>query len=206
MHIGRDIILNAIGIALCIASASIQAQPMSAGARQGLYLEQQRLNEWKAQQQQQADWQAQQRAQAQWQARENAIQAQIAKYRATPYYGTLIIQGETNHIGWGGGGYVTKELAEKKALEAACTHSSCSILITIASTCAGVARPDWATNGQYWIVATDTNPKRAVEKAYYACEQKHGQGNCIYAKNPNTPQYFDTYCSGYDYEAYGQKN
>ncbi|MDO5654138.1 MAG: hypothetical protein Q4G39_08555 [Brachymonas sp.] len=57
----------------------------------------------------------QRRAQAEWQAREDAIQAKIANYRATPYYGTLITQGNTNHIGWGGGGYITKEMAEKKS-------------------------------------------------------------------------------------------
>ncbi|MDO5692752.1 MAG: DUF4189 domain-containing protein [Pseudomonadota bacterium] len=184
MRIGRDIILNAIGIALCIASVSIQAQPMSAGARQGLYLEQQRLNEWKAQQQQQADWQAQQRAQAQWQARENAIQTQIAKYRVTPYYGSIAI-GTKNPIQgyWGGGGKISRDTAERSALQHCGSNNSCQILATFANGCIGASIPERATTADQWIIVIDKDPKIAVEKSYFACEAKYGEGACIYAKN-----------------------
>ena len=61
---------------------------------------------------------SQQRAQAEWQAREDAIQAKIAKWRATPYYGTLITQGTSLQTVWGGGAILHPRLPTRRLMQA----------------------------------------------------------------------------------------
>ena len=185
-----------------LQSMAVSAQPLSPGDQANLYLQQQRINDAMAQQNQ---IRANAEAQRQWQQREDAIQAQIAKWRATPYYGSLAANTSTPlKTAWGGGGKVSKERAEESALNT-CAEANCKIIATFANACVGAAIPEGATSVDQWIVAIDKNPRVAVEKAYYSCESKYGKGTCFYLKNgKKNEKYFNTFCSGYDYEAYDQ--
>ena len=146
----------------------------------------------------------QQEGNRRWWAEERRIRADIARHKATPYYGTLVVSDDSAFLGWGGGGYISKDLSIKNSMRL-CSSADCHVLITFANTCVGVARPENIKNYQEWIVLTDTNPKKAVEKAYYTCERKYGKDKCIYAINEYSKNYSNTYCSGYAYEAYNQK-
>ncbi len=101
--------------------------------------------------------------------------------------------------------YISPKRAEEKAMELCEKNEMCHVFFTFANTCVGVARPDHLIGSKYFIVATDPDPKRAVENAYYTCEAKYGAGKCSYSGNKNAPKYFNTYCSGYNYEAYNHK-
>ena len=91
--------------------ATSWAQPLSPGDQANLYLQQQRINDAMAQQNQ---IRANAEAQRQWQQREDAIQAQIAKWRATPYYGTLIVENNSINWAWGGGAILAKSCQRKR--------------------------------------------------------------------------------------------
>ena len=155
--------------------------------------------------QERANQEADRQANARWWARERKILAEIEQLKATPFYGTLIANKNSYVIGWGGGGYINPQRAESEAMELCGQKETCHVLLTISNTCAGVASPDHLKGSDYLFIATDPDPKRAVEKAYYACEAKYGVGKCSYSKNKNAPKYFNTYCSGYNYEVYNQK-
>ena len=182
--------------------ATSWAQPMSP-AQQGFadQMERQRIQNVQSMYEQEQQRRAQAEAQRQWQQREDAIQAQIAKWRATPYYGSLVVENGSTKIGWGGGGYVTKERAGQKALEQ-CKTGNCRILATVSNGCMVPARPASAIDGSEWLVANDIDPGKAIEKAIRLCEKKYGAGQCGVAENHNTKH--RAYCSGYDYEAYNQ--
>mgnify|MGYP003595217316 CR=1 FL=1 len=85
-----------------LQSMAVSAQPIDPWLADRLNSQIQQNRESAAQYQNQIRANAE--AQRQWQQREDAIQAQIAKWRATPYYGSLIIQGDTNQLAWGEGG------------------------------------------------------------------------------------------------------
>ena len=86
-----------------------------------------------------------------------------------------------------------------------CKSGKCSILLTFANSCAMAARPRNSNDENHWVLAVDKNPKEAIVKAVFACEQKYGKEQCGYAENPKTPEYANAFCSGYDYESYEQK-
>ena len=145
-----------------------------------------------------------------WQAKENAIQAQIERYQSTPYYGSLITQGNTNILHWGGGGNISKAASERNALSH-CHEGQCRILLTVSNGCIGASRPESATDSLHWTLAVDKDPQKAIEKSYFACEKKYGVNQCIYASNPlkssksSATNHTDAFCSGYDYGAYTKK-
>ena len=145
-----------------------------------------------------------------WQAKENAIQAQIERYQSTSYYGSLITQGNTNILHWGGGGNISKAASERNALSH-CHEGQCRILLTVSNGCIGASRPESATDSLHWTLAVDKDPQKAIEKSYFACEKKYGVNQCIYASNPlkssksSATNHTDAFCSGYDYGAYTKK-
>ncbi|MDO5692747.1 MAG: DUF4189 domain-containing protein [Pseudomonadota bacterium] len=196
----RTTIFKAVLVASSLASCTLTvAQPNNPWLADGFnkQVEANRAARNAAQMQEQ-----QRRAQAEWQARENAIQAQIAKYRATPYYGTLITQGNTLDAIWGGGGNITPEIADKKAFSA-CKETGCRIIARVSNGCMMISRPVNSTHNSQWMVAYDSDPQNAISKAIAICEQKYGQGQCGVGENLGTPH--RAYCSGYDYSAYDQK-
>ena len=154
--------------------------------------------------------QIQRQRQQAWQAKENAIQAQIERYQSTPYYGSLITQGNTNILHWGGGGNISKAASERNALSH-CHEGQCRILLTVSNGCIGASRPESATDSLHWTLAVDKDPQKAIEKSYFACEKKYGVNQCIYASNPlkssksSATNHTDAFCSGYDYGAYTKK-
>ncbi|WP_374494091.1 DUF4189 domain-containing protein [Brachymonas sp.] len=156
-----------------------------------------------------SDYERQNKQQA-WQAKENAIQAQIERYQSTPYYGSLITQGNTNILHWGGGGNISKAASERNALSH-CHEGQCRILLTVSNGCIGASRPESATDSLHWTLAVDKDPQKAIEKSYFACEKKYGVNQCIYASNPlkssksSATNHTDAFCSGYDYGAYTKK-
>ena len=156
-----------------------------------------------------SDYERQNKQQA-WPAPENAIQAQIERYKSTPYYGSLITQGNTNILHWGGGGNISKAASERNALSH-CHEGQCRILLTVTNGCIGASRPEAATHSLHWTLAVDKDPQKAIEKSYFACEKKYGVNQCIYASNPlkssksSATNHTDAFCSGYDYGAYTKK-
>ena len=154
--------------------------------------------------------QIQRQRQQAWQAKENAIQAQIERYQSTSYYGSLITQGNTNILHWGGGGNTSKAASERNALSH-CHEGQCRILLTVSNGCIGASRPESATDSLHWTLAVDKDPQKAIEKSYFACEKKYGVNQCIYASNPlkssksSATNHTDAFCSGYDYGAYTKK-
>ena len=202
-------LLKAGLIACVVLLTRAQAQPTPAQLHHQQQIQQQQnmqgayqADQQRAIQQQNANAAAQREADARWWAEERRIQANIERYKSTPYYGTLIIQ-NNNNLGWGGGGNITKQISENKAKNLC--RGNCSILITFANSCVGAARPKKSNNPKDWIVFTNTDPKEAVESAFHSCEEKHGKGNCIWATNENNEKNYFTFCSGYNYEAYNQK-
>ena len=135
-----------------------------------------------------------------WQAKENAIQAQIERYRSTPYYGSLAVNSLEAGVYWGGGGNTNRKIAEEKAITI-CAQNSCKILKTIYNTCAAVSWP--ANAPQKIIVSTNHDPQLAIQEAGQSCEKKYGEENCRISLNKKTNSY--AYCSGYDYGTYRQK-
>ena len=135
-----------------------------------------------------------------WQAKENAIQAQIERYRSTPYYGSLAVNSLEAGVYWGGGGNTNRKISEEKAI-AICAQNSCKILKTIYNTCAAVSWP--ANAPQKIIVSTNHDPQLAIKEAGQSCEKQYGAENCRISLNKKTNSY--AYCSGYDYGAYRQK-
>ncbi|WP_374494086.1 DUF4189 domain-containing protein [Brachymonas sp.] len=135
-----------------------------------------------------------------WQAKENAIQAQIERYRSTPYYGSLAVNSLEAGVYWGGGGNTNRKISEEKAI-AICAQNSCKILKTIYNTCAAVSWP--ANAPQKIIVSTNHDPQLAIQEAGQSCEKQYGAENCRISLNKKTNSY--AYCSGYDYGAYRQK-
>lgn len=181
------------------------AQPMSP-AMQGYadQMERQRIqnlqnaNAYQRQQEQRI------RAQQQWQAEENAIQAKIAKYRSKSYYGSLALDPVNPKImSWSGGGKVSKELAERKAIES-CGKPGCVILATLSNICVGAVRPDNITHMKQWILAYDKDPGVAVRKAAATCERIYGADGCVAIVNKKFGEDVQTACTGYDYGAYEQ--
>ena len=144
--------------------------------------------------------QIQRQRQQAWQAKENAIQAQIERYRATPYYGSLAVYSLEAGVYWGGGGNTNRKIAEEKAITI-CGQNSCKILKTIYNTCAAVSWP--ANAPQKIIVSTNHDPQLAIQEAGQSCEKQYGAENCRISLNKKTNSY--AYCSGYDYGAYRQK-
>ena len=68
-----------------------------------------------------------------WHARERKIQAEIARYRATPFYGAIAFDFKTNSLGWSGGYY-----AEQRAIESAiknCLSANCNVVKVFNNAC-----------------------------------------------------------------------
>ena len=198
----------AVAAACAVLATAVQAQPTPAQIQQQQFQQQQNMQgayqaDQRAMQQRNANAAAQREANARWWAEERRILANIEKHKATPYYGTLIIQ-NSNNLGWGGGGNISKELAVKKAMRV-CDGPTCEVLITFSNSCAAATRPAQSRNSKDWIVFTDPNPKTAIEKSFDACEAKHGKHSCIMAINNKNEKYSYTQCSGYEYESYDQK-
>ena len=144
--------------------------------------------------------QIQRQRQQAWQAKENAIQAQIERYRSTPYYGSLAVNSLEAGVYWGGGGNTNRKISEEKAITI-CAQNSCKILKTIYNTCAAVSWP--ANAPQKIIISTNHDPQLAIQEAGQSCEKQYGAENCRISLNKKTNSY--AYCSGYDYGAYSQK-
>ena len=135
-----------------------------------------------------------------WQAKENAIQAQIERYRSTPYYGSLAVNmHDKGTIYWSGGGIVSDESSIQKAL-ALCGHADCKILKTFSNACAAITYP---TDRHEMFVVVDRNPNHAGARAAVMCAQKYGENNCRISSSEEKNSY--AYCSGYDYGAYNQR-
>ena len=135
-----------------------------------------------------------------WQAKENAIQAQIERYRSTPYYGSLAVNmRDKGTIYWSGGGIVSDESSIQKAL-ALCGHADCKILKTFSNACAAITYP---TDRHEMFVVVDRNPNHAGTRAAVMCAKKYGENNCRISSSEEKNSY--AYCSGYDYGAYNQR-
>ena len=135
-----------------------------------------------------------------WQAKENAIQAQIERYRSTPYYGSLAVNmHDKGTIYWSGGGIVSDASSIQKAL-ALCGHADCKILKTFSNACAAITYP---TDRHEMFVVVDRNPNQAGTRAAVMCAQKYGENNCRISSSEEKNSY--AYCSGYDYGAYNQR-
>ena len=146
-----------------------------------------------------SDYERQNKQQA-WQAKENAIQAQIERYRSTPYYGSLAVNmRDKGTIYWSGGGIVSDESSIQKAL-ALCGHADCKILKTFSNACAAITYP---TDRHEMFVVVDRNPNHAGARAAVMCAQKYGENNCRISSSEEKNSY--AYCSGYDYGAYNQR-
>ena len=144
--------------------------------------------------------QIQRQRQQAWQAKENAIQAQIERYRSTPYYGSLAVNmRDKGTIYWSGGGIVSDESSIQKAL-ALCGHADCKILKTFSNACAAITYP---TDRHEMFVVVDRNPNHAGARAAVMCAQKYGENNCRISSSEEKNSY--AYCSGYDYGAYNQR-
>ena len=135
-----------------------------------------------------------------WQAKENAIQAQIERYRSTPYYGSLAVNmRDKGTIYWSGGGIVSDESSIQKAL-ALCGHADCKILKTFSNACAAITYP---TDRHEMFVVVDRNPQQAIQRAASACASRYGVDGCRISAYKKANSY--AYCSGYDYGAYNQR-
>ena len=135
-----------------------------------------------------------------WQAKENAIQAQIERYRATPYYGSLAVNmRDKGTIYWSGGGIVSDASSIQKAL-ALCGHADCKILKTFSNACAAITYP---TDRHEMFVVVDRNPQQAIQRAASACASRYGVDGCRISAYKKANSY--AYCSGYDYGAYNQR-
>ena len=144
--------------------------------------------------------QIQRQRQQAWQAKENAIQAQIERYRSTPYYGSLAVNmHDKGTIYWSGGGIVSDASSIQKAL-ALCGHADCKILKTFSNACAAITYP---TDRHEMFVVVDRNPNQAGTRAAVMCAQKYGENNCRISSSEEKNSY--AYCSGYDYGAYNQR-
>ena len=146
-----------------------------------------------------SDYERQNKQQA-WQAKENAIQAQIERYRSTPYYGSLAVNmRDKGTIYWSGGGIVSDASSIQKAL-ALCGHADCKILKTFSNACAAITYP---TDRHEMFVVVDRNPNQAGTRAAVMCAKKYGENNCRISSSEEKNSY--AYCSGYDYGAYNQR-
>ena len=135
-----------------------------------------------------------------WQAKENAIQAQIERYRSTPYYGSLAVNmRDKGTIYWSGGGIVSDASSIQKAL-ALCGHADCKILKTFSNACAAITYP---TDRHEMFVVVDRNPQQAIQRAASACASRYGVDGCRISAYKKANSY--AYCSGYDYGAYNQR-
>ena len=144
--------------------------------------------------------QIQRQRQQAWQAKENAIQAQIERYRSTPYYGSLAVNmRDKGTIYWSGGGIVSDASSIQKAL-ALCGHADCKILKTFSNACAAITYP---TDRHEMFVVVDRNPNHAGTRAAVMCAKKYGENNCRISSSEEKNSY--VYCSGYDYGAYNQR-
>ena len=111
---------------------------------------------------------AQREAQRQWQIRENKIQREIAELKRTPFYGAIAADVGTNHASWGGG-YITKEIAIKKALER-CKTDNCKIISVFSNSCVVGATPDNDINNiNATTIYSDKDEKRVIAKAISEC-------------------------------------
>ena len=144
--------------------------------------------------------QIQQQRQQAWQAKENAIQAQIERYRSTPYYGSLAVNmRDKGTIYWSGGGIVSDASSIQKAL-ALCGHADCKILKTFSNACAAITYP---TDRHEMFVVVDRTPQQAIQRAASACASRYGVDGCRISAYKKANSY--AYCSGYDYGAYNQR-
>ena len=135
-----------------------------------------------------------------WQAKENAIQAQIERYRSTPYYGSLAVNmRDKGTIYWSGGGIVSDASSIQKAL-ALCGHADCKILKTFSNACAAITYP---TDRHEMFVVVDRTPQQAIQRAASACASRYGVDGCRISAYKKANSY--AYCSGYDYGAYNQR-
>ena len=146
-----------------------------------------------------SDYERQNKQQA-WQAKENAIQAQIERYRSTPYYGSLAVNmHDKGTIYWSGGGIVSDASSIQKAL-ALCGHADCKILKTFSNACAAITYP---TDRHEMFVVVDRTPQQAIQRAASACASRYGVDGCRISAYKKANSY--AYCSGYDYGAYNQR-
>ena len=144
--------------------------------------------------------QIQRQRQQAWQAKENAIQAQIDRYRSTPYYGSLAVNmRDKGTIYWSGGGIVSDASSIQKAL-ALCGHADCKILKTFSNACAAITYP---TDRHEMFVVVDRTPQQAIQRAASACASRYGVDGCRISAYKKANSY--AYCSGYDYGAYNQR-
>ena len=133
-----------------------------------------------------------------WQAKENAIQAQIERYRSTPYYGSLAVNPKNFDI-YVVTGKISEQSSANKALEL-CGDSKCRILKTFANSCAAVTYP---IDSHEFFVVVDRSPQKAVSRAATACASKYGVDGCTISRHEGRYPY--AACSGYEYGAYTKK-
>ena len=133
-----------------------------------------------------------------WQAKENAIQAQIERYRSTPYYGSLAVNPKNFDI-YVVTGKISEQSSANKALEL-CGDSKCKILKTFANSCAAVTYP---IDSHEFFVVVDRSPQKAVSRAATACASKYGVDGCTISRHEGGYPY--AACSGYEYGAYTKK-
>ena len=144
-----------------------------------------------------SDYERQNKQQA-WQAKENAIQAQIERYRSTPYYGSLAVNPKNFDI-YVVTGKISEQSSANKALEL-CGDSKCRILKTFANSCAAVTYP---IDSHEFFVVVDLSPQKAVSRAATACASKYGVDGCTISRHEGRYPY--AACSGYEYGAYTKK-
>ena len=142
--------------------------------------------------------QIQRQRQQAWQAKENAIQAQIERYRSTPYYGSLAVNPKNFDI-YVVTGKISEQSSANKALEL-CGDSECRILKTFANSCAAVTYP---IDSHEFFVVVDLSPQKAVSRAATACASKYGVDGCTISRHEGRYPY--AACSGYEYGAYTKK-
>ncbi|QED91610.1 DUF4189 domain-containing protein [Eikenella exigua] len=139
-----------------------------------------------------------------WEQREAEVQAEIARFRATPYWMVIGRDWEKSGFIWSGG-YESKQRAVEETLKQ-CRSSNCGVVAAFSNACGVIV---YAVHHPKTIndifVGVDADDRKAAEEAMRACEAVHGkrEDRCFYSgiRTRNGT----AFCSGYDYGIYNQK-
>ena len=123
-------------------------------------------------------------------------------WREQDYYGALAVRTRGGgHIGWAAG-YLSSRFAKEQALKQC--GEGCEVIHVFANTCAMMAERKGNDDASLNFDAVDSSPRRAIDKAYGACERKHGSGNCVYTQRSKSAKH-EAFCTGYAYGIYSNR-
>lgn len=124
----------------------------------------------------------------------------MLKPQYAKFYGALAMTPERpGRVTWAAGSNNEGE-ARADALKS-CGLESCQVVRAYSNTCGMLAGPKGSPVVAEYVFAYDSDPERAIDKAYEACEKAHGEGKCRYAGRKSSSKH-SAFCVGYKYGVY----